>query len=225
MNILDWAKKEVEIACKRENPDWDGKSFDYGCACYQSALKAYESLCNDEHSGASFAITKSILIRLMNHLPLKPILDEDFIIDQNMPQDNPEYLKKRGLKSNIQCPRMFGLFRYEDLNGKVTYHDVDRAVGIDTDGITYHSGLTSQYVDKLFPITMPYYPPAGKYYVYTDTFLLDSKNGDFDHRAILYIKTPEGDKVDINEFFKEVDGEWTSITKEEFYNNKEKRID
>ena len=51
----EWAENEVRLACKRENPDWDGKSFDYGCSCYQSALKAYKSICNDGHSGFSFA--------------------------------------------------------------------------------------------------------------------------------------------------------------------------
>ena len=65
MSLKEWAKREVEIACKKENPNWDGKSFDYGCACYQSALKAYQSLCEDEHSGMSFNITKNILIRLI----------------------------------------------------------------------------------------------------------------------------------------------------------------
>ena len=65
MTMTDWAKHEVELACKRENPDWDGESFDYGCACYQSALKAYGSLMGDGHSGMSFGFTKNILIRFM----------------------------------------------------------------------------------------------------------------------------------------------------------------
>ena len=60
----EWAEKEIEMACKKENPEWDGKSFDYGCSCYQSALKAYKSLEKDEHSGCSWNITKNILIRL-----------------------------------------------------------------------------------------------------------------------------------------------------------------
>ena len=81
MTTNEWAEREIEIACKKENPNWDGKSFDYGCACYQSALKAYKSLCEDEHSGFSFGLTKNILIRLMDGLPLMPITDEDFISD------------------------------------------------------------------------------------------------------------------------------------------------
>ena len=102
MTIREWAEKEVEIACKKENPNWDGKSFDYGCSCYQSALKAYKSLCEDSHSGSSFNLTKNILIRLMNDLPLTPITDEDFINSEPEIWQSPEYLKKVGLKNNIQ---------------------------------------------------------------------------------------------------------------------------
>lgn len=61
MSMLEWAKREVEIACKRENPDKKEGEFDYGCACYESALKAFESLCEDGHSGMSIGFTKNIL--------------------------------------------------------------------------------------------------------------------------------------------------------------------
>ena len=61
MSMLEWAKKEVEIACKRENPDKKEGEFDYGCACYESALKAFKSLCEDGHSGMSIGFTKNIL--------------------------------------------------------------------------------------------------------------------------------------------------------------------
>ena len=76
--MSEWAEREIEIACKKENPNWDGKSFDYGCSCYQSALKAYKRLCEDEHSEFSFNLTKNVLIRLINGLPLMPITDDDF---------------------------------------------------------------------------------------------------------------------------------------------------
>ena len=53
MSMQTWAEKEIEIACKRERADSkveDGE-LDYGCACYESALKAYKSLIEDGHSG------------------------------------------------------------------------------------------------------------------------------------------------------------------------------
>ena len=52
-NILDWAEREVAIACEKENSIKKDGEFDYGCACYESALKAFKSLCGDGHSGFS----------------------------------------------------------------------------------------------------------------------------------------------------------------------------
>lgn len=34
MDMKEWAKREVELACKRENPDRKEGEFVYGCACY-----------------------------------------------------------------------------------------------------------------------------------------------------------------------------------------------
>ena len=63
MSMYDWAEQECRIACKKENPDFnfDGEDFDYGCSCYKSALKAYQGLCEDGHSGTSFNFTRRIL--------------------------------------------------------------------------------------------------------------------------------------------------------------------
>lgn len=47
-NMLDWAKREVEIACKKENPNRKESEFNYECACYESALKAFEGRIIDE---------------------------------------------------------------------------------------------------------------------------------------------------------------------------------
>ena len=35
MNMEDWAKNEIEIACKHERGDKNPEEFDYGCACYE----------------------------------------------------------------------------------------------------------------------------------------------------------------------------------------------
>lgn len=225
MRMSDWAKREVEIACKKENPNWDGESFDYGCACYQSALKAYQSLCEDEHSGMSFNITKNILIRLMNGNPLTPITDEDFFIENDMPLESEEYLKERGLKSELQCPRKSSLFRKETIDGKVSYTDVNRVIYVDENGLCWGSGRATEIVDKLFPITMPYVPSNEKYKVYGEEFLLDEMNGDFDHTAYLYIITPDGEKIELDEYYKEVDHRIVKISKEEYFSDREKVLE
>ena len=232
MSTMDWAEQECRIACKRENPNFnfdDDKAFDYGCSCYKSALKAYKSLCNDNHSGYSFSITKNILICLMEGRPLTPITDEDFFKNaagkENQSLSSDEYLKERGLKSHLQCPRMSSLFREETLDGKVSYHDNNRAyfVNVEDPSDTYHSW--NLFLDEMFPITMPYMPGKDKYVIYAQTFLTDRKNGDFDTRGILYMDTPKGERVALNIFMTEKDGKMVDITKEEYDELLRKRID
>ena len=36
MNMIDWAKHEVELACKKENSVREEDEWDYGCACYDT---------------------------------------------------------------------------------------------------------------------------------------------------------------------------------------------
>ncbi len=72
-DLLDWAKREVEIACKKENPSRKESEFDYECACYESALKAFERRIIDK----MFPIT-------MPYMPGRPIkvCCEDFLTDK-----------------------------------------------------------------------------------------------------------------------------------------------
>ena len=200
MSMSEWAENEVKLACKKENPDWDGESFDYGCSCYQSALKAYKSLCEDGHSGFSFSITRNILTRLMNSLPLTPIEDtEDNFIEIC------GFNGKDSNKKTYQCCRMGSLFKdvYED--GTVRYNDNGRYYCIDIESKnTYSGGGVGKILDELFPITMPYMPPANKFKVYTKEFIAKGYFGDttdFNTRAVLYCITPEGEKVEINRYF------------------------
>lgn len=227
--MYEWAEQECRIACKKENPDFnfDSEDFDYGCSCYKSALKAYKSLCEDGHSGASFSFTRRILERLMSGHPLTPITDEDFFIVQSKCHfESDKWLAEHGLKSEIQCPRMSSLFRRETLDGKVSYSDIDRAycVNIENPSDTYSSAM-DRIVDEFFPITMPYTPEKWKYKVYCQTFLTDKRNGDYDTQAILYFTTPDGKRVDVNRCQTEKDGKMVDITKEEYDALLEKRID
>lgn len=214
MGLVEWAEKEVELACKKENPNWDGKSFDYGIACYQSALKAFKSLCEDEHSGMSIAFTQGILNRLIDVKCLTPIEDTEDIWNEihDCEDGTKEY----------QCRRMSGLFKKVLPDGTVKYSDVERIIKVDQNGIPWHSGDVSRLIEKMFPIEMPYYPATEKYKVYSEDFLVNPENGDYDTWAYLYVEKPDGEKVDLNLFYTEKEGQTVQISKEEYEELKEK---
>ena len=226
MGMYEWAEQECRLACKKENPnfDFDSDDFDYGCNCYKSALKAYKSLLEDEHSGMSFSFTRNILDRLMRGEPLTPITDDDF--DGGSLIYDADDLASMRLKSEIQCPRMSSLFRKETIDGEVTYHDLDRAYCIDIEkpSETFSCSATD-IVDELFPIKMPYLPKREKYKVYVQTFLTNKKNGDLDTRGIIYLITPDGKRIDINRYYTEKEGKLVEISKDEYDELLEKRID
>lgn len=227
--MIDWAEMEIELAIQREidNMSEEDKKyaeehggFCYGAECYKSALKAYKCLAEDDHSGCSWGITKNILIRLMNSQPLSPITDEDFICtnDINKSLWTDELLKKRGLKSDIQCPRMTSLFKKETLDGKVTYTDIDRVICYNEgSNIGYCSGRARDIIDEMYPITMPYVPTTKPYKVYTREHLLEP--GTFDGVEFLYIITPDGERIELNRYFAELDGEhMVEVSKEDYIN-------
>ena len=59
------------------------------------------------------------------------------------------------------------------------------------------------FVDELEPITMPYYPKDRPYKVYAEDFLYDeNRKDDYDTRGILYYKDPDGERHEINRYFK-----------------------
>ena len=219
---LDWAEREVAIACEKENSIKKDREFDYDCALYKSALKAFNSLCNDAHSGLSMKITQSILNRLINGQPLTPIEDTDDIW----------YERHHCKDSNklYQCKRMSSLFKDVYADGTVEYSDNNRSycVNINNPNNTYSSGLVRRIIDKMFPITMPYMPGT-PIKVYCEDFLTDKKNGDFDTVGVFYaLKTENGkqEKIEINRFFREPkDNEklicgWVEISKEEYMQRK-----
>lgn len=226
MSMLEWAKREVEIACKRENPDKKKGEFDYGCACYESALKAFESLCEDGHSGMSIGFTKNILNRLIDGKPLTPIEDTDDVWRERHRSKDLPYV-------TFQCKRISSLFKKIYNDGHVEYTDVDRYYCKDIDNpiASYTSGLVTRIVDEMFPITMPY-SPGPSIIVFCEDFLTDRNNGDYDTKAILYaLKYDEnGDqkRIEINRFFRvsvgDGTGSWTEISKEEYEERKTRRL-
>ncbi len=215
-----WAEREIELACKHErevNETLDGE-WDYGCACYESALKAHKSMMRDRHSGFSMGLTKQILIRLIEGKPLTPIEDTDDIWD-----DVSDMSGRTGEKVTYQCKRMSALFKYVYADGTVKYNDIDSCYCIDIhNGRGYTCGLAQHIIDEMFPITMPYMPDK-PIKVYGEDVLTDTKNGDYDTRAVFYAIKPDGEKIQINRFFKECeecDYGWIEITEEEYVERK-----
>lgn len=197
--MKEWAKREVELACKRENPNRKEGEFDYGCACYESALKAFNSLCEDGHSGFSIGLTKHILNRLIEGKPLTPINDTDdgwnLICEDN-----------NGTK-RYQNKRMSSLFKYVHPNGVVTYSDVNRVICTDINNpdMSYHNSFITSMINDMYPISMPYMPFDKAFEVYTDDFLTNPKNGDYDTKGVLYVIKPDGERVNIERYFKDSD--------------------
>ena len=203
-DMQSWAEREVEIACKRERGNSDNGEWDYGCACYESALKAYKSLIGDGHSGCSIGITKQILNRLIDGKPLTPIEDTDDIWNE----------VSRGI---YQCKRMSSLFKYVDDDGTTRYRDVNSVIKVDiSSGHTYHNGLVQHIIDELYPISMPYVPEE-PFKIYCTDFLTDPKNGDYDTMGVLYGIKPNGERFEINKFFKEGDDNWIEIDNVEYF--------
>lgn len=223
MSMKEWAKLEVEIAKKRERGDAPENEFDYGCACYDSALKAFNSLLEDGHSGMSIGFTKAILNRLIDGKPLVPIEDTDDIWNLCDYGEGHKY-------TQYQCKRMSALFKKVYPDGRIEYSSVDQCYceNINT-GSTYTCGLEMAVIRELYPITMPYMP-GDRIKVVTEECLTYQKNGDFDTKAIFYC-IKDGEKVEINRFFAEsqdypdreesnVGHGWVEITKEEFLERK-----
>lgn len=214
MSMTNWAENEVRIACERERaasktPEGE---WDYGCACYESALKAYKCLMEDGHSGMSFSITRQILNRLMRGQPLTPIEDTEDV--WNFICTNEDGSK------GYQCKRMSSLFKDVYPDGTVKYKDVDRyyVTYAENSNTTWKNGFVMRIIDELFPITMPYIP-GEPIKVVCEEFLVDPKNGDYDTVGILYAMK-DGEKTAINRFLAEKDGKMVEIQETEYQKRK-----
>ena len=211
MSMSDWAKKEVELAKIIEAKDLKEGEYDYGGACYDSALKAFKSLTEDGHSGFSIGLTQNILNRLIEGKPLTPIYDTDDIWNEVSYDKQNQY-------TMYQCSRMSSLFKHVYENGKVTYSDIDRSYCFDITkpDMRYSSGLVKNIIDEMFPIIMPYSPANERIKVCCEEFLYSPDGGDFDSVGILYVEDPDNKRINVSRFFKEVDNEWVEISDVEY---------
>ena len=195
--MKNWAEHEVELAIKKETAQEDCMNG-YIEMCYKSALKAFNELCDEGHSGMSIQITKSILCRLIDGKPLTALEDT--------PDVWTEFRTEKNGTKHFQCGRMPSLFKAVGKNGNVTYDDIDRvickAVG---NNICYSSALVSDVIDKMYPLEMPYFPSDRSYVV-----LVEEANC---YKHLISVTTPAGEVVSINRYFDDIGQE---IGEEEF---------
>ena len=215
--VKTWAENEIEIACGRERGNTIDYEWNYEYACYESALKAYKSLCYDSHSGLSTRITKQILDRLIDRKPLTPIED--------VPEIWSDVTDCSGLHGEVvsyQCKRMSSLFKYVYADGTIKYRDNGNhyCFSINNPGETYRIIFVQKLMDELFPVTLPYYP-GNQMKVACETFLTDKNNCDFDTVGVFYVIKSDGERVDINRFYKETENGFVEIDETEYNERKE----
>lgn len=219
MSMYDWARQEVQLA-KAELKRNKNDEAQYIIACYDSALRAYEKLINDDHTGMSFATTRRILENLMYEIPLMPLEDKEIMWN---------HVDHCGNESVFQHKRMPSLFKMVNKKtGAVKFSDNNRVLCknlLDTDSAYFYNGFISRVIDGMFPIEFPYMPTKEKYVAYVTEFLMDPANGDFDTINLVSVKLPNGDARSINLYYKEENGRWVQITQDEWIGRKKKAFE
>ena len=180
MTMTEFMEKEIEI--------YKQKHYSFQGRCADTALKAYMLIKESGHSDLGSGIVVDLLTRMLKELPLTPITDEDFP-DAIVLIGGDGYLRDHNLEYSIPCRRMDSLYKEKTLDGKVYYTDTNRFVCYDEKDPTfaYICSRGERVVDKMFPITMPYYPPTKKYMVM------------FRGSKPIWVETPEGEKVMVEE--------------------------
>lgn len=214
-NMELWAEEEIRIACKRERGNTSENEWDYGVACYESALKAFRSLAEDGHSGMSIGITLDILNKLVKGQALTPIDDVDDVWEER-----GTYLSGANY-TTYQCRRMSSLFKDVYADGHIKYIDVNRfrCVTLNSSAC-WSNGHVTRIASEYFHITMPYVPHT--YTVVCEEFLTDRKNGDFDTIGILYIRDNAGERKTVNRYFADCEEGWREIDPAEYVQRKRK---
>ena len=217
MSMIEWAEREVQLALDKEitsimnNPEDTAEMKDMGKqyteGCYQSALKTYKTLLEDDHSGYSFGVTCRILKRLLDGYPLTPI--EDIPESWNNCKESDKVIV-------YQSKRCYSLFKEVDKKtGKVSFRDAESVICIGPDGASYINGFITKKIRELYPIKMPYWP-EGKYYVQVADFAVSSELGVFDTLEVKSVKKPDGTVIILNWYYKESPEGWKPIDEKEF---------
>lgn len=126
--------------------------------------------------------------------------------------------EKNGGVATYQCKRMSSLFKDVYPDGTVKYHDNNRCYCTykDNPSVSWSNGFVSNIYDEMYPLIMPYMPNNRPDEIVCDELLTDRRNGDYDTLAILYINRSNGERVEVNRYFKEGETSFIEISKEEY---------
>lgn len=207
MANIEWAKEQCRLFTLNR---FDPEEQEYMALCCESALKAYQSLMNDGHSGMSITITRDILVKLINGEPLVKLEDR----------------KGQWLTHRDACfPYVYShkyypsLLKYIEADGSVYFIDNNRVICKYTNqnnGASFSNGFIIRLVNDLMPITFPY-NPTEKYTALVSEYLTDRKNGDFDTLVLESIILPNGDNRIFQWAYKTGDITWQRIDSKELH--------
>lgn len=195
-----WAKEQVELFNEQMEDEYIGN-------CADSALKAYNVLWQDGHSGMSIQITKNILNRLIDKRCLVAARDE-------------EELWTRVHENLWQHRQMTSLFKRIGPDGKDEFKDVDRLSTIDEEGLSWHNSTVEHLIESYLPkIELPYFSDE-KIKCYIRSFdWLGKEPGSYDTIHIKGIEYPDGTVTEINRYwFEDLKNpdEWIEKTEAEY---------
>lgn len=198
----NWAKNEIELYKQKNNPD------EYYSMCLDSALRVYEVMCDEGHSGTSWSMTVPILEKLLEGKPLTPLTGE------NDEWNDITYNDKEAVYQN---KRRNSLFKHIAKDGTIKYSDNDRITCVDENGHYSHFGFVSRIAEQYIPpITFPTFL-KDRYYVNIVESLYDKENGgDFDTLEIKTIESSACPTMEIHRYFKEENGELIEIKAQEY---------
>lgn len=206
-NKMDWAREQCRLyVCNCYDPEEQA----YRQLCCESALKVYEALLNDGHSGMSWGIVSGILKTLLDDKPLVKVEDKESqwafsdIQHDGVTFYNHKYYPK--------------LHKSIDSDGTVHFTCIDRVVCHQIEspnrGPVFYNGFVTSVVDELYPITFPF-NPSNTITVCVNEYLTDPANGDYDTLVIDSIMPKHGATRLLGWAYKETEKGWKKIDTDE----------
>lgn len=206
--MKNWAENEIELYKQKNNLD------EYYSMCLDSALRVYEVMCDEGHSGTSWSMTVPILEKLLRCENLTPLTGED---------DEWNDVALDDKETVYQNKRRSSLFKYVAKDGTIRYSYTGRITCVNENGICSHFGFVSEIAEQYIPPIIFPTLLKDRYYVHIVESLYDKENGgDFDTLAIKTIESNAFPTTEIRRYFKEENDGFVEIKAYEYYARMEK---